>query len=99
MVAFAEAQRQGKPILVAIDARWCPLCLVQRTVLWALLRDERYSQVNYLVVDFDTAANLARSFGARFQSTLIVFKGGAERGRAVGETNDRAIAELLDRIV
>lgn len=57
------------------------------------------ARFNYLVVDFDTAAKLARSFGARFQSTLIVFKGGAERGRAVGETNDRAIAELLDRIV
>jgi thiol-disulfide isomerase/thioredoxin len=96
---FAEAQRQGKPILVAIDARWCPVCLVQRTILWALLRKERYQRVIHLVVDFDEQKSLARYFGARSQSTLVVYKDRMERGRSVGETNDRSIAELLDQIV
>jgi hypothetical protein len=50
-------------------------------------------------VDFDGQKSFARAFGARSQSTLIVFKDGAERGRSVGETNDGSIAVLLDRIL
>lgn len=99
ITAFAEAQRQGKPILVAISARWCPVCLVQRAILSSLLSDNRYRPVIHLVVDFDEQRSFARYFGVRLQSTLIVFKGGAEQGRSVGETNDRAIADLLDQIV
>ena len=99
VTAFAEAQRQGRLVLVAVDARWCPVCLVQRTILWALMRQDRYKPIAPLVVDFEEQKSIVRYFGAQSQSTLIVFRGGAERGRSVGETNDRSIAALLDRIL
>jgi thioredoxin len=36
-------------------------------------------------------------FGARLQSTLIVFKGDKEEGRSVGDTNRASIAALLNK--
>ena len=46
-------------------------------------------------VDFDSAKDVLRSFGVRQQSTLIAFRGSAERARAVGITDPGAIADLF----
>lgn len=35
--------------------------------------------------------------GARMQSTLIVFRGNAERGRSVGDTDENSIKALLEK--
>ena len=48
-------------------------------------------------VDFDSQPDIVRFFKANSQSTLIVFKGTAETGRSVGETNADAIAALLEK--
>ena len=98
VASFAEAQRSGKSVLVAIYARWCPVCFVQRTILSVLLHDAKYRDLTYMIVDFDNQKPFVRYFHAQAQSTLIVFKSGAERGRSVGETNTGSISELLDRI-
>jgi thioredoxin 1 len=50
-------------------------------------------------VDFDAQKDAVRKFGAQMQSTLIVFKGGKETGRSVGDTNPDSIAALLDKAV
>jgi thioredoxin 1 len=50
-------------------------------------------------VDFDAQKDAVRKFGALMQSTLIVFKGGRETGRSVGDTNPDSIAALLDKAV
>ena len=34
--AFAEAQKAGRPILVAIHASWCPTCKAQTPILGQL---------------------------------------------------------------
>ena len=46
-------------------------------------------------VDFDAQRDVVRAFGAEATSTLIVFKGTEERGRAAGITNPTAIRILL----
>ena len=38
-----------------------------------------------------------QALGARMQSTLIVFKGAAEKGRSVGDTSQASIAALLEK--
>jgi thioredoxin 1 len=38
-----------------------------------------------------------RALKATTQSTIIVFKGAKEVGRSAGETNAKAIADLLDK--
>lgn len=94
---FAEAQKAGKPILVAINASWCPTCKAQRPILSELIADPKFKNLVYFVVDFDSQKSLVTRFGARMQSTLIAFKGDQEEGRSVGDTNPASIAALLNK--
>jgi len=91
---FEAAQKEGKPILLEIYAAWCPVCLVQRPIIEDLALSDRFKEVVYLEVDFDRQKDVLRKLNAQKQSTLIVFKGKAEVGRSIGDT-DRASIERL----
>jgi thiol-disulfide isomerase/thioredoxin len=96
-VAFAAAQKAGKPILVDVFAAWCPTCRAQNPILVQLTREPKYKDMAVFKVDFDTQKDALRAFNAQSQSTLIVFNGGTEKGRSVGDTDKASIAALLDQ--
>src|ERR1700733_4282273 len=89
--AFDAAQKAGKPILVEIHAPWCPTCKAQTPILSKLEAEPQFAGLKVFHVDFDSQKEAVRRFGARMQSTLIVFKGEAETGRSVGDTNADSI--------
>jgi thioredoxin 1 len=95
--SFDAAQKAGKPILVAIHASWCPTCKAQKPILSELMTEPKFNNLIYFVVDFDTQKDAVRFFGAQMQSTLIAFKGTAETGRSVGDTERSSIAALLNK--
>ena len=95
--AFADAQSAGKPILVWVHASWCPTCKAQTPILGQLTDDPKLKNLAYFMIDFDSQKDLVEHFGARMQSTLIVFKGNKEEGRSVGDTNRASIAVLLNK--
>jgi len=94
--AFAQAQKDGKPILVDIFAVWCPTCRAQNPILTQLTREPKYKDMVVFKVDFDTQKDDVRALKAQKQSTLIVYSGETEKGRTVGDTNPTSIAALLD---
>jgi thioredoxin 1 len=93
--ALAEAQKEGKPILVDIFATWCPICRAQKPILEELTAEPQYKDLVVLQVDFDAQKDDVRALGAQSQSTLIAYKGDKEVGRSVGSTNANSIAEML----
>ena len=95
--AFAEAKKEGKPILVDIFAVWCPTCRAQNPILVELTRAPKYKDIVVFKVDFDAQKDDVRALKAQSQSTLIVFKGDTEKGRSVGDTGKDSIAALLDK--
>jgi len=95
--AFADAQKNGQPILVAVHASWCPTCKAQTPILNELTNEPKFKSLVFFVVDFDSQKDLVKRFGARVQSTLIVFKGDKEEGRSAGDTSRTSIAALLDK--
>src|SRR4051794_39511956 len=95
--AFVDAQKAGRPILVWIHASWCPTCKAQTPILSDLTSDNKFKDLAYFIVDFDSQKDLVRQFGARMQSTLVVFKGNMEAGRSVADTNRTSIAALLNK--
>jgi len=97
--AFRAAQDQHKPILVEIDASWCSVCRAQKPILGELFAQPKFKDLTVLRIDFDSQKKEVRSFGAKMQSTLIVFKGREEVGRSVGQTEPDAIADLLDKAI
>ncbi len=97
--AFADAQKAGKPIFIAIHASWCPTCKAQKPILSELMADPKFKDLAYYVIDFDSQKDLVQRFGVQTQSTLIAFKGEKEQGRSVGDTNRASIAALLNKVL
>lgn len=96
---FADAQKAGKPILIAIHASWCPTCKAQAPILSELRADPRFKDLAYFVVDFDSQRDVVKRFGANMQSTLIAFKGQKEEGRSVGDTKRASIYALAEKSI
>jgi len=93
--AFQAAQASGRPILVEIHADWCPTCKAQVPVLDKLSSEPDFANLARFRVDFDTQKGVVKQFGARVQSTLILFKGGKEASRLVGLQSQGQIASLI----
>lgn len=92
---FAAAQTAGKPILIDITAPWCPICAKQHPILSGLYTTPEFKDLQVFDVDFDTSKPLLRTLGVQMQSTMIVYHGAAEVGRATGVTAAPAIHDLL----
>ena len=93
--AFAEAQAAGKPILIDITAPWCPVCAKQLPILTGLYDTPEFKTLQVFHVDFDTSKPLLHTLGVQMQSTMIVYHGATEEGRATGVTAAPAIHDLL----
>ena len=88
--AFAQAQKDGKPILVDIFAVWCPTCRAQNPILTQLTREPKYKDLVVFKVDFDTQKADVRALKATSQSTLIAYN---------GETDRKVLAKDLESAV
>ncbi len=86
-------------VLIDVSAPWCPTCKAQAPILSELTKQPRFKNLVVFNVDFDSQKDALRGFKAQQQSTLIVFKGGAEMGRSVGDTNKASIEALLARAI
>jgi len=95
--AFDKAVAAGQPVIVHVQASWCPTCKVQRPIVESLLQDPKRKNVTLFSADFDTEAALKKQLRVSQQSTFVVFKGGKEVGRSTGETQKDAIAALFDK--
>lgn len=92
---FDALNAEGKPILIAVHADWCPTCKAQEPILSELLKTPELQGITPFRVDFDGQKDAVKRFKAQYQSTLIVFKGGKEAGRSTGDTRKESIAALL----
>lgn len=92
---FKAAQEAGKPAVIHITAPWCPTCKAQHQVFDQLSAKPDYASVTLFEVDFDSQKDVVKSFKATAQSTLIAYSGTNETGRLVGQTNLKAIEDLV----
>jgi thiol-disulfide isomerase/thioredoxin len=95
--AFRAAQAEGRTVIVEVWASWCPTCRAQAPIVANLTAEPKFAGARVLRVDYDAQRDVAREFGARSQSTIIVFKGAEERGRATGITAPQDIRALLEK--
>ena len=93
--AFDAAVAAGGPVLVDVYAPWCTTCRAQSKALDALFAGPEYAAYQVFVVDYDSEKDVMRSFGTSQRSTLIVFSGGRETGRLIGDTQRDTIEALL----
>jgi thioredoxin 1 len=91
---FDQLTAEGKPVLVAVHAGWCPTCRAQRPIVSQLLQRPDFKDLTELVVDYDKDKEALKRFRVSQQSTLIAYKGAAEAGRTVGDTSASGIEAL-----
>lgn len=94
--AFDAAQKSGDPILIFVEASWCPTCAKERPILQQLYATPEFAHLRVFDVDFDTSKPLLRQLGVQMQSTLIVYHGAKETGRMTGATDPAMIKRLLE---
>ncbi|WP_020178576.1 thioredoxin family protein [Methylopila sp. M107] len=94
---FAAANKAGDPVVVHIDATWCPTCKAQKPVLAKLLAGGKYAGFKGFYVDYDSEKPVMRELSAPDRSTILVFAKGKEVARSVGDTSEEKIAALLDK--
>lgn len=95
--SFDAAQAAGKPVLVEIHADWCPTCKAQLPILNKLSGEGAYAPIERYRVDFDSQKDLVKRFGAKMQSTLVLYRGKNELARSTGETDEGRIRAMLDK--
>ncbi len=93
--AFAKAKADGKTVLVDFTASWCPTCKKQGPVIESLLKEDKFKNVVAFKADYDKEKELKKQLKVTGQSTLVVFKGEKEAGRAMGITAKSAIGDLI----
>ncbi len=94
--AFDAAQKSGEPVLIFVEASWCPTCAKERPILQQLYGTPEFANLKVFDVDFDTSKPLLRQLGVQMQSTLIVYHGSKETGRMTGATDPAVIKRLLE---
>ena len=92
---FQQLTAEGKPVLVAIHADWCPTCKAQKPILHELMGKPEYKDVTELTVDYDKDKTAVQRFKAHMQSTLVAFRGDKEVGRSVGDTTPSGLEALV----
>jgi thioredoxin 1 len=72
------------------------VCRAQNPILVQLTREPQFKDLVVFKVDFDNQKSDVRALKASSQSTLIVDKGESEKGRTVGDTNEKSITALVN---
>lgn len=94
---FKTLTEAGKPVVLDVHADWCPTCRAQQPVLKRVVSAPPYDVYTVLVVDFDQQTAVRERFKVERQSTLVVFAGSQERGRATGYIDPKSIELLLKK--
>lgn len=96
---FDALTNEGKPVIVAVHASWCPTCKAQAPIVMELMSRPAYKDVTLLMVDFDADKPALGRFKVGMQSTLVAFKGSKEVARSVGDTTPEGLEGLVKKTV
>jgi len=96
---YDELRQQGKPVVVHTDASWCPICKKQKDLLSSIEDEPQFKQVTVLVIDIDADKDVMKSLDLSARSVFIAYKGNAEVGRSIADTNKQSIEALFAKTI
>jgi thioredoxin 1 len=79
----------------SLDATWCPVCKKQKALLSSIEQEPRFHQVTVLKVDIDAGKDIMKSLDLSKRSVFIAYKGSAEVGRSIADTNKDSLEALF----
>ena len=96
---FNKAKSEGKIIVISSWIEYCSSCAKQMKILQTAkkegeLSDIKFDNIEYFSFDV-TNRDIADKLNVLYQTTLLIFKGGKEIYRSIGETTEDLIYEAL----
>ncbi len=80
---FDKLNKEGKPIVLHVHAKWCSTCATQDPILNSLMKLNEFKNLTFFNVDYDTSKDLLKTLRVSRQSAIIVFKQGKEQGTII----------------
>jgi thiol-disulfide isomerase/thioredoxin len=96
--AFDAALAAGQPVVVVIEAPWCPACQIQHPLLAALSGEPGFAKVAFFSVDFDADTEFRTRFGVTGTAVILTFRDGALLARGGGYRTDSDLRAFLNGI-
>jgi thiol-disulfide isomerase/thioredoxin len=92
---FAKAQAAGKVVAIQFHSGWCPVCVMQERGVKAIKDEKPLADVTVFQADYFKEEALRKRFGVTSFSTLVVFRGEAERSRTTGDFRPELLRDLF----
>jgi thioredoxin 1 len=93
-----EVLQADRPVLVDFWAAWCTPCRALAPTVEAVAQQYQ-GKAKVVKLNVDDSNLTAQRYGIKGIPTLVLFKGGAEADRIIGNTSKDIIARMLDRAV
>jgi thiol-disulfide isomerase/thioredoxin len=97
--SYDKLTQEGKPVVLDINATWCPTCKAQKPIIDGLMKQPAYKDVTLMTLDFDADKPTLKKFKVTMQSTLVAFKGDKEVARSTGDTTPAGLEALVKKTV
>ncbi|MCC7137382.1 MAG: thioredoxin fold domain-containing protein [Planctomycetes bacterium] len=94
----AQVAKSDVPVLLDFGATWCGPCKALKPILEALAPSYA-GKAKFLYVDADKAKQTAVKFGITSLPTVVLVKGGAEKGRIIGLRGKGDYQKQLDAVI
>ncbi len=93
-----EVLQSDRPVVVDFWAEWCGPCKMLAPTVEAVAQ-EFDGKVKFVKLDIEASNQTPVRYNVRGIPTLLVFNGGGEVDRAVGNQPKNKIVEMLDRVL
>lgn len=91
-----DVLQSEQPVLVDFWAEWCQPCRMLAPTVDAIAQTYQ-GKAKFVKLNVDDNTQVAQRFGIRSIPTLVVFKGGNESDRLIGNHPKEAISRMIDR--
>ena len=92
---FEQAKASGKTVVVNSYEIWCGTCSEQTKILNQA--EKEFKNIIFLSYEQSKNKDIAQLLGVKFWTTIVVYKGGNEFSRIVGQTNKETIYSAIQK--
>ena len=92
---FEKAKASGKTVVVNSYEVWCGTCSEQTKILDQA--EKEFKNIIFLSYEQSNNKDIAQLLGIKFWTTIVVYKGGNEVSRIVGQTDKETIYSTIQK--
>ena len=92
---FEKAKTDGRTIVINSYEKWCGTCGVQTKILDQA--EKEFKDIIFLSYEQSKNEDIAKKLNIDFWTTIVVYKGGKEVTRIIGQTDKKTIYSAIEK--